>query len=151
MPLLTWPRFITAACRQTDRMYVHVHDQNDNTTYASTRWVPTVRHFLACKDVAGGSLQSGGRIIFFARNMDTLPCVQRCSWWVPTVRGKRFFTKQWLVQWVPAIKWRNNYFACNKEALPCCGHGPSCQPLHIQYPFDGSRTSTMLTTLRREH
>ena len=36
-------------------MYVHVRDQNDNTTYASTRWVPTVRHILACEDVAGGS------------------------------------------------------------------------------------------------
>ena len=45
-------------------MYVHVRDQNDNATYASTRWVPTVRHFLACEDVAGGSQQSGGRIIF---------------------------------------------------------------------------------------
>ena len=48
-------------------MYVHVRDQNDNATYASTRWVPIVRHFLACEDVAGGSQQSGGRIIFFAR------------------------------------------------------------------------------------
>ena len=46
-------------------MYVHVRDQNDNATYASTRWVPTVRHFLACEDVAGGSQQSGGRIVFF--------------------------------------------------------------------------------------
>ena len=46
-------------------MYVHVRDQNDNTTYASTRWVPTVRHFLACEDVAGGSQQSGGRIVLF--------------------------------------------------------------------------------------
>ena len=36
-------------------MYVHVRDQNDNATYASTRWVPTVRHFLTCEDVAGGS------------------------------------------------------------------------------------------------
>ena len=36
-------------------MYVHVRDQNDNATYASTRWVPTVRQFLACEDVAGGS------------------------------------------------------------------------------------------------
>ena len=70
-------------------MYVHVHDQNDNATYASTRWVPTVRHFLACEDVAGGSQQSGGRIIFFCP--DALPCVQRCSWWVPAVRGKCFF------------------------------------------------------------
>src|SRR4051812_26165366 len=42
-------------------MYVHFRDQNDNTTYASTRWVPTVTHFLACEDVAGWSQQSGGR------------------------------------------------------------------------------------------
>ena len=46
-------------------MYVHVRKQNDNTTYASTRWVPTVRHFLACEDVAGGSQQSGGESFFF--------------------------------------------------------------------------------------
>ena len=46
-------------------MYIHVHDQNDNATYALTRWVPTVRHFLACKDVAGGSQQSGGESFFF--------------------------------------------------------------------------------------
>ena len=55
---------------QTNRsttMYVHVRDQNDNAMYASTGWVPTVRHFLACEDVAGGSQQSGGRIVFFAR------------------------------------------------------------------------------------
>ena len=45
-------------------MYIHVRDQNDNATYASTRWVPTVRHFLACEDVAGGSQQSGGNIFF---------------------------------------------------------------------------------------
>ena len=45
-------------------MYVHVHDQSDNATYASTRWVPTIRHFLPCEDVAGGSLQSGGNVFF---------------------------------------------------------------------------------------
>ena len=45
-------------------MYVHVRDQNDNATYASTRWVPTVRHFLACEDVAGGSQQSGANGFF---------------------------------------------------------------------------------------
>ena len=50
-------------------MYVHVRDQNDNATYASTRWVPTVRHFLACEDVAGGSQQSGGNV-FFAKYSD---------------------------------------------------------------------------------
>ena len=45
-------------------MYVHVRDQNDNATYASTRWVPTVRHFLACEDVAGGPQQSGEKCFF---------------------------------------------------------------------------------------
>ena len=45
-------------------MYVHVRDQNDNATYSSTRWVPTVRHFLACEDVAGASQQSGGNVFF---------------------------------------------------------------------------------------
>jgi hypothetical protein len=52
---------------QTDRstsMYVHICDQNDNATYASTRWVPTIRHFLAYEDVAGGSQQSGGKCFF---------------------------------------------------------------------------------------
>ena len=45
-------------------MYVHVRDQNDNATCASTRWVPTVRHFLAYEDVAGASQQSGGKCFF---------------------------------------------------------------------------------------
>ena len=64
VPFLTRPRLIAAACRQTDRTYVHVRDQNDNATYASTRWVPTVRHFLECEDVAGWSQQSGGNVFF---------------------------------------------------------------------------------------
>ena len=45
-------------------MYVDVRDQNDNATYASTRWVLTVRHFLACEDVVGGSQQSGANVFF---------------------------------------------------------------------------------------
>ena len=32
-----------------------------------------------------------------------------------------------------------------------CGRGPSCQPLHVQYSSDGSRSLTTLTTPRREH
>ena len=122
-----------------------------------SRWVPVVR---------GES--------FFCP--DALPCVRRCSWWVPAVRGaNRFFAQthflacedvvggsqqsgetffreiRWPVRWVPAIRWRNNYFPRNKEALPCCGRGPSCQPLHVQSTSDGSRSLTMLTTPRREH
>ena len=45
-------------------MYVHVRDQNDNATYDSTRWVPTVRHFLACEDIVGGSELSVGGTSF---------------------------------------------------------------------------------------
>ena len=83
---------------------------------------------------------------------DALPCVRRCSWWVPAVRGETFFREIWWpVQWVPAVRWRNNYFPRNKEALPCCGRGPSCQPLHIQSTSDGSRSLTTLTTPRQEH
>ena len=106
-------------------MYVHVRDQNDNATYASTGWVPTVRHFLACEDVAGGSQQSGGNVL--SREI------------------------RWPVRWVPAVRWRNNYFARNKEALPCGRRGPSCQPLHVQYSSDGSRSLTTLTTPCRDH
>ena len=58
-------------------MYVHIHDQNDNATYASTRWVPTVRHFLACEDVAGGSQQSGGNV--FSQNTVARPVGPRCQ------------------------------------------------------------------------
>ena len=101
-------------------VYVHIRDHNDNATYASTRWVPTVRHFLPCEDVASGSQQSGGQNT------------------VARLVG-------------PAIRWRNNYFARNKEALPCCSRGPSCQPLHVQSTSDGSRSLTTLTMPRREH
>ena len=71
-------------------MYVHVRDQNDNATYASTRWVPTVRNFLACEDVAGGSEQSGGRIVFF--RMHFLAC-EGVAGGSQQSGGKRFFAK----------------------------------------------------------
>ena len=56
---------------QTDRstsMYVHVHDQNDNAMYALTMWVPTVRD-----------------------DKEALPCMRRCSCWVPAVREGNHF------------------------------------------------------------
>ena len=71
-------------------MYVHVRDQNDNATYASTRWVPTVRHFLACEDVAGGSQQSGGES-FFSRT-HFLAC-EGVAGGSQQSGGKRFFAK----------------------------------------------------------
>ena len=51
------------------------------------------RHFLACEDIAGGSELSAA-VTFFRE-------IQRPFWWVPDVR------------------WRNHYFARNKEAFPC--------------------------------
>src|SRR3989337_3010157 len=90
----------------------------DNATYASTRWVPAVReriiyflpvirrhflackdvvggsqlsgagirrHFLPCKDIRGGSQLSGGGIILFSRNKEAVACVRPWTWCVPTV------------------------------------------------------------------
>ena len=112
-------------------MYVHICDQDDNATYASTRWVPTVRHFLACEDVAGGSHQSRGRIVLFCFCPDALPCVRRCSWWVPAVRGVNclFFCPDALPcvrrcsWWVPAVRGKR-FFLRNTVARPV---GPRCQ------------------------
>ena len=131
-------------------MYVHIRDQNDNATYASTRWVPTVRHFLAYEDVADGSQQSGGESFFFART-HFLAC-EDVAGGSQQSGGSVFFREiLWPVRWVPAVRWRNHYFPHNKEALPCCGHGPSCQPLHVQYSSDGSRSLTTLIMPRQEH
>src|SRR5215216_6308315 len=131
VPFLTRPRFIAAACRQTDRPVCTYTFATRMTTLRTLRPGRSRlsgrirRHFLACEDVAGGSQQS---------------------------KGKHFFHEiRWPVRWVPAVRWRNHYFARNKEALPCCGRGPSCQPLHVQYSSDGSRSLTTLTMPRREH
>ena len=51
------------------------------------------RHFLACEDIVGGSDLS--------------------------VEGTFFCEIQRPFQWVPDVRWRNHYFARNKEAFPC--------------------------------
>ena len=51
------------------------------------------RHFLACEDIAGGSELSAA-VTFFSRNTEALSMV-------------------------PDVRWRNHYFARNKEAFPC--------------------------------
>ena len=63
------------------------------------------RHFLACEEIAGGS-ELSTTVTFFHE-------IQRPF------------------RWVPDVRWRNNYFARNKKALPCGCRGPSCQPLHV--------------------
>ena len=50
------------------------------------------RHFLACEDIAGGSDMSAG--------------------------GTFFCKIQRPFRWVPAVRWRNHYFARSKEAFP---------------------------------
>ena len=92
VPFLTRPRFIAAACTQIDRMYVHVRDQNDNAMYGSTRWVPTVRHFLVCEDVAGGSQQSGGESFLPVIWTHFLAC-EDVAGRSQQSGGKRFFAK----------------------------------------------------------
>ena len=51
-------------------------------------------------------------------------------------------------RWVPASRGSIRFFGRNKEALPCCGRGPSCQPLHVRSTSDGSCSLTMLTMPR---
>ena len=114
------------------------------------RWVPTNRevfivlcvirrHFRWVRADSGG----GGR--FFTQYRGPSDGSQQSG-------GKCFFREiRWPVWWVPAVRWRNHYFPRNKEALPCCGRGPICQPLHVQSTSDGSRFLTTLTTPRREH
>ena len=96
------------------------------------------RHFRWVRADSGG-------IVFFAKYGGPSGGSQQLG-------GKRFFRQiRWPVRWVPTVRWRNNYFPRNKEALPCGCRGPSCQPLYVQYSFDGSRSLTTLTMPRREH
>ena len=81
------------------------------------------RHFLACEDIAGGS-ELAAAVAFFRK-------IQRPF------------------RWVPDVRWRNHYFARNKEAFPCVR--PSCQPLHVKSTLDACRSLTTLTRPRREH
>ena len=38
----------------------------------------------------------------------------------PSSQGETFFREiQWPLRWVPAVRWRNHYFARNMEAFPC--------------------------------
>ena len=74
-------------------MYVHIRDQNDNATYASTRWVLTVRHFLACEDVAGGSQQSGGESFFLPVIWTHFLACEDVAGGSQQSGGKHFFAK----------------------------------------------------------
>ena len=144
VPLLRHVRASTSTS-----MYVHVHEQNDNVTYASTRWVPTVRHFLACVDVAGGPQQSGANRFFCP---DALPCMRRCSWWVPAVKGNIFFAKYGGPSGGSPLSGGGIIILrVIRRHFLACGRGPSHQPLHVQSTSDACRSLTTLTRPHREH
>ena len=101
-----------------------------------------------------GSQLAGG-IHFCVCNKEALPCVRRYSWWVRPVSGGTFFSQNTeALLWVLAVRWRNHYFARNKEELSLHATmdlvGPSRQALHVQssshphlllFSDDFSRTS----------
>ena len=99
-PLLQHVRVSTSTS-----MYVHVRDQNDNAMYASTRWVLTVRHFLPCEDVAGGSQQSGGESFFLPVIWTHFLACKDVAGGSQQSGGNVFFRDiRWPVRWVPAVR-----------------------------------------------
>ena len=81
------------------------------------------RHFLPCKDIAGGSQLSGGRIIFLPVIRTHFLAYEDVAGGSQLSGGNVFFEA---LAVGPAVRWRNHYFARNKESLPCCGRRPSC-------------------------
>ena len=84
------------------------------------------RHFLACKDIAGRSDLSVGGMFFFTKYRGPSGGSQLSGGGVIILRVIR-----------------RHFLAC--------GHGPSCQPLHVQSTSDACCSLTMLTTPCREH
>ena len=88
---------------QRDRstsMYVHIHDQIDNATYALTGWVPMVREdkdALPCVQRYSWSVPAvrGRNHFYFASNKEALPCVRRCSWLVQLSASPRTVLFRW--------------------------------------------------------
>ena len=100
------------------------------------RWVPASwgvfiflcvirKHFLACEDIAGGSELSAAGTFF--REM------QRPFWWSQMSGGGIIVLR------------------IIRRCFLACGHGPSCQPLHLQSTSDACRSLTTLTRPRQEH
>ena len=83
------------------------------------------RHFLACEDIAGGS---------------DLSAV-----------GTFFHEIQRPFRWVPDVRWRNHYFARNKEAFPCVRPWTQLSASPCTAYFRWCRPLTMLTTPHRAH
>ena len=90
---------------------------------------------------------------FFARNMDALPCVRRCRWRVPAVRGETFFFAKYRGPFGGSQMSGGGIIILRviRRHFLACGCGPSCQPLHVQSTSDACRSLTTLTRPRREH
>ena len=102
-------------------------------------------HFLACEDIAAGSQLSGGINIFCP---DALPCMRRCSWWVPAIRGKRFFAKYGGPSGGSVLSVGGIIiFRVIRRHLLAAAVYPA-ETLHVQYTSDGSRSLTTLTSPR---
>ena len=101
------------------------------------RWVPASR----------------GSIHFFVHNKEALPCVRRYSWWVRAVSGGNIFFAKYRGPFGGSQMSGGGIIILRviRRHFLACGRGPSCQPLHVQYSFDGSWSLTTLTTPRREH
>ena len=84
------------------------------------------RHFLACEDIAGGSELSAAVTFFFAKYRGPFGGSRMSGGGIIILRVIR-----------------RHFLTCN--------HGPTCQPLHVQFTSDGSRSLATLTTPRREH
>ena len=69
----------------------------------------------------------------------------------PLVRQLSRPTGQLPKRCAPDVRGRNHFLGVIRRHFLACGRGPSYQPLHVHYSFDGSRSLTTLTTPRREH
>ena len=73
---------------------------------------------MSSSHYAGSQLAGGVFIFLCVIRRHFLACED--SWWVRHVSGGTFFREiQRPFQWVPDVRWRNHYFARNKEAFPC--------------------------------
>ena len=98
-------------------------------------------------------LASRGSIHFFVRNKEALPCMRRYSWCVRAVSGGNVFSQNTEAVSVGPRCQVEEIIILHviRRHFLACGHGPSCQPLHVQSTSDACRSLTMLTRPRREH
>ena len=122
-----------------------------------------------------GRISQGGESFWVFFCPDARPCVRRCSWWVPVVRGNIvFFQTHFLAcEDVAGGSQQSGETFFAKYSGPsggsqlsgggiiilrvirrhflACSRGPSYRPLHVQSTSDTCWSLTTLTRPRREH